>query len=63
MISTASKPQTEIFTTDLHFIPRHFALWDNLATAFGKDRPAGIIEDVVAILAALAIVTAPSMMQ
>jgi multiple sugar transport system permease protein len=36
MISTASKPQTEIFTTDLHFIPYSFALWDNLATAFGK---------------------------
>ena len=36
MISTASKPQTEIFTTDLHFIPHSFALWDNLATAFGK---------------------------
>ena len=26
MISTASKPQTEIFTTDLHFIPHSFAL-------------------------------------
>ena len=36
MLSTASKPQTEIFTTDLHFIPHHFALWENLATAFGK---------------------------
>ena len=36
MISTASKPQTEIFTTDLHFIPYSFALWDNLSTAFAK---------------------------
>ena len=33
-----------------------------LAAAFGKDRPAAIIEDVVAIGAAIAIVTAPSMM-
>ncbi|QUS40747.1 carbohydrate ABC transporter permease [Tardiphaga alba] len=36
MISTASKPQTEIFTTDVHLIPQTFALWDNLQTAFGK---------------------------
>jgi len=36
MISTASKPQTEIFTTDVHLIPHTFALWDNLQTAFGK---------------------------
>ncbi|KIZ39138.1 sugar ABC transporter permease [Rhodopseudomonas palustris] len=36
MISTASKPQTEIFTSDLHLIPEHFALWDNLRTAFAK---------------------------
>ena len=35
MISTASKPQTEIFSSDLHLIPYHFALWDNL-------RPVGI---------------------
>ena len=34
-----------------------------LATAFGADRPAAIIEDIVAIVAALAIVTAPSMMK
>ena len=25
-----------VLTTDLHFIPHSFALWDNLATAFGK---------------------------
>lgn len=36
MISTASKPQTEIFTTDVHLIPHTFALWDNLQTAFSK---------------------------
>jgi multiple sugar transport system permease protein len=36
MISTASKPQTEIFSTSIHFIPNTFALWDNFATAFGK---------------------------
>ena len=33
-----------------------------LAAAFGKDRPAAIIEDIVAIGAAIVIVTAPSMM-
>ena len=36
MLSTASKPQTEIFSSDLHLIPYHFALWDNLRTAFAK---------------------------
>ncbi len=36
MISTAAKPPTEIFTKDIHLIPHQFALWDNLATAFGK---------------------------
>ena len=36
MMSTASKPQTEIFSSDLHLIPYHFALWDNLRTAFAK---------------------------
>ena len=36
MISTASKPQTEIFSTSIHFIPTTFALWDNFVTAFGK---------------------------
>ena len=41
MISTASKPQTEIFTSNVHFIPHSFALWDNLATAFGKATPLG----------------------
>lgn len=39
------------------------ALRGRLATAFGKDRPAAIIEDIVAVVAAIAIVTAPSMMQ
>ena len=39
------------------------AFRSRLATAFGKDRPAAIIEDVVAIVAAIAIVTAPSMMK
>ena len=36
MLSTASKPQTEIFSSDLHLIPYHFALWDNLRTAFAR---------------------------
>lgn len=36
MISTASKPQTEIYTTDIHLIPHTFALWDNMRTAFAK---------------------------
>src|SRR5689334_24943132 len=36
MLSTASKPQTEIFSSELHLIPHHFALWDNLHTAFAK---------------------------
>ncbi|WP_346296022.1 carbohydrate ABC transporter permease [Rhodopseudomonas sp. P1] len=36
MLSTASKPPDEIYSSDLHLIPRHFALWDNLRTAFGK---------------------------
>jgi multiple sugar transport system permease protein len=36
MISTASKPQTEIFTSSVHFIPHTFALWDNFAAAFAK---------------------------
>ncbi|HEY8335096.1 MAG TPA: carbohydrate ABC transporter permease [Tardiphaga sp.] len=36
MISTASKPQTEIFSSSVHLIPQTFALWDNLRTAFVK---------------------------
>lgn len=36
MISTASKPPSEVFTKDVHLIPHHFALWDNLVTAFSK---------------------------
>jgi multiple sugar transport system permease protein len=36
MLSTASKPPAEIFTADVHLIPRSFALWDNLKTAFAK---------------------------
>jgi multiple sugar transport system permease protein len=36
MISTASKPQAEIFSSNLHLIPQTFALWDNLRTAFAK---------------------------
>jgi len=36
MVSTASKPQTEIFTSDVHLIPQTFALWDNLRIAFAK---------------------------
>ncbi|MBC7580422.1 carbohydrate ABC transporter permease [Tardiphaga sp.] len=36
MISTASKPQTEIFSSSVHLIPQTFALWDNLRTAFAK---------------------------
>jgi len=34
-----------------------------LAAAFGKDRPAAIIEDIIAIAGAILIVTAPSLMQ
>lgn len=36
MISTASKPQGEIFSSDIHLIPYHFALLDNLRIAFAK---------------------------
>lgn len=36
MISTASKPPQEVFSSELHFIPHQFALWDNLRTAFDK---------------------------
>jgi len=36
MVSTASKPQTEIFSSSVHLIPQTFALWDNLRTAFVK---------------------------
>ena len=36
MISTASKPPSEVFSSELHLIPRHFALWENLQTAFAK---------------------------
>jgi multiple sugar transport system permease protein len=36
MISTASKPPSEIFSSELHLIPYQFALWDNLRTAFAK---------------------------
>ncbi|MFO1110175.1 MAG: carbohydrate ABC transporter permease [Bradyrhizobium sp.] len=36
MISTASKPPSEVFSSELHLIPHHFALWENLRIAFGK---------------------------
>ncbi|WBU30041.1 carbohydrate ABC transporter permease [Rhodopseudomonas palustris] len=36
MLSTASKPPEEIYSSDLHLIPHHFALWENLRIAFGK---------------------------
>jgi len=36
MISTASKPPSEVFSSELHLIPRQFALWDNLREAFAK---------------------------
>jgi uncharacterized membrane protein len=39
------------------------AFRSRLATTFGKDRPAAIIEDIIAIVAAILIVTAPSLMQ
>jgi len=52
MISTASKPQTEIFTTDVHLIPHTFALWDNLKTAFGKaDLARFLINGVIVTIA------------
>ncbi|WP_420132334.1 carbohydrate ABC transporter permease [Rhodopseudomonas sp.] len=36
MLSTASKPADEIYSSELHLIPHHFALWDNLQEAFAK---------------------------
>lgn len=36
MISTASKPPSEVFSSELHLIPHRFALWENLQTAFAK---------------------------
>jgi multiple sugar transport system permease protein len=36
MISTASKPPSEVFSSELRLIPRDFALWENLRTAFAK---------------------------
>jgi multiple sugar transport system permease protein len=36
MISTASKPPSEVFSSELHLIPHKFALWDNLREAFAK---------------------------
>ncbi|MBB1092462.1 carbohydrate ABC transporter permease [Rhodopseudomonas palustris] len=36
MISTASKPPSEIYSSDVHLIPHHFALWENLREAFAK---------------------------
>lgn len=36
MLSTASKPETEIYSDVLHWLPQRFALWDNLRTAFGR---------------------------
>lgn len=36
MLSTASKPETEVYSDVLHWLPQHFALWDNLRTAFAK---------------------------
>ncbi|MEY9183363.1 multiple sugar transport system permease protein [Bradyrhizobium sp. USDA 326] len=36
MISTASKPQTEIFSSELHLIPHQLALAENLREAFAK---------------------------
>lgn len=52
MISTASKPQTEIFTTDVHLIPHSFALWDNLKIAFSKaDLARFLINGVIVTIA------------
>ncbi|UGV27350.1 carbohydrate ABC transporter permease [Rhodopseudomonas boonkerdii] len=54
MISTASKPQTEIYTTDIHLIPHTFALWDNLQTAFAKaDLVRFLINGVIVTVAIL----------
>jgi multiple sugar transport system permease protein len=36
MISTASKPPSEVFSSELRLVPHHFALWENLQTAFAK---------------------------
>ncbi|ABE40376.1 binding-protein-dependent transport systems inner membrane component [Rhodopseudomonas palustris BisB5] len=36
MISTASKPPSEIYSSDVHLIPHQFALWENLREAFAK---------------------------
>lgn len=54
MISTASKPQTEIYTTDIHLIPHNFALWDNLQTALAKaDLVRFLINGVIVTVAIL----------
>lgn len=36
LISTASKPATEIYTSEIHLIPHQFMLWENLKVAFAK---------------------------
>ena len=36
MLSTASKPAEEIYSSELHLVPHHFALWENLQEAFAK---------------------------
>lgn len=36
MLSTASKPETEVYSDVLHWLPQQFALLDNLRTAFAK---------------------------
>ncbi len=36
MLSTASKPETEIYSDTLRWLPQHFALLDNLRAAFAR---------------------------
>jgi multiple sugar transport system permease protein len=36
MLSTASKPETEVYSDVLRWLPEHFALFDNLQAAFAK---------------------------
>lgn len=38
MLSTASKPETEVFSDVLHWLPQRWALLDNLRTAFERAR-------------------------
>jgi multiple sugar transport system permease protein len=53
MISTAAKPPGEVFTKDVHLIPHHFALWDNLVIAFSKASLARFLLNGVIVTASI----------